>query len=129
VKPKRLTEAAVHLLVAYGWPGNLRELRSTMERAVLLTPGEVVDAPQVVLERHRTVPSTEALPIADDGPSSDARAAMGTDTEQSERDKIVRALEKSGGNQKEAAQLLGITRRALMYRMDRLGLKRPRKRE
>jgi DNA-binding NtrC family response regulator len=118
--PKRLTEAAIHLLVAYGWPGNLRELRSAMERAVLLTPGDVVDAPQVLLDQHRALPSTEALPA--DAPPAGA-------SDDSERDRIVKALEQSGGNQKEAAALLGITRRALMYRMDRLGLKRPRKRE
>ena len=123
VAKKRLSEAAVHLLVAYGWPGNLRELRSAMERAVLLTPGDVVDAPQVVLERHRIVPASER-DVSAAPPSGSEPQAEGD----SERDRIVRALEKCGGNQKAAAEMLGITRRALMYRMDRLGLKRPRKR-
>jgi transcriptional regulator with PAS, ATPase and Fis domain len=111
-KPKKqLSPDALALLETYRWPGNVRELRSTMERAVLVATADTIGAESLLLSSGRTAEVEEEAAPA----------------EQGERERIEAALERSGGNQKEAAALLGITRRALMYRMDRYGIKRPRK--
>jgi transcriptional regulator with PAS, ATPase and Fis domain len=122
-KPKKtLTPAALEVLVRYRWPGNVRELRSALERAVLLAPGDAVDVPHLFLV---AAPSPQPAP---DGrtmaPPPPAPAASDDDPE---RARIAAALEKTGGNQTEAAKLLGLTRRALMWRMDRFGMARPRR--
>jgi transcriptional regulator with PAS, ATPase and Fis domain len=114
VPPKTLSPRALALLEGYAWPGNVRELRSAMERAILLAPGDEISVEHLMLGETHTArtetPASTETPEPDD-----------------ERARIEAALERSGGNQKEAAKLLGITRRALMYRMDRYGIKRPRK--
>jgi transcriptional regulator with PAS, ATPase and Fis domain len=115
-KPKKqLSPDAIALLESYRWPGNVRELRSTMERAVLVAEADAIGADQLLLGTG--APRTAEV----DGEDAEAVEEPG------ERQRIEAALEKTAGNQKEAAALLGITRRALMYRMDRYGIKRPRK--
>jgi transcriptional regulator with PAS, ATPase and Fis domain len=118
-KPKRtLSPEAIALLESYRWPGNVRELRSAMERAVLVAETETIGAEHLLLATGRTAELSTPDLAGSDAPASDP---------QSERARIEAALERCGGNQKEAAKMLGITRRALMYRMDRHGIKRPRK--
>jgi len=106
-KPPRLTEDAVKALEAHGWPGNVRELRNVIERAVLLTPGDRIEAEHLVFDEAAT-------PIA---PSED----------DPERARIVAALAECGGSQTRAAKLLGISRRTLTNRLNALNLPRPRK--
>jgi transcriptional regulator with GAF, ATPase, and Fis domain len=119
VAEKSLSPQAIALLESYAWPGNVRELRSAMERAALLAP-DVVGAEHLLLGQAKSGGvSTESI---------EAHPSSSSIEPNDERTRIEAALERSGGNQKEAAKLLGITRRALMYRMDRYGLKRPRKR-
>lgn len=121
VPPKSISTRALALLEGYAWPGNVRELRSAMERAILLAPGDEITVEHLMLgETHSTRGGETSLsPVTEE---EDETAAP-----DDERARIEAALERSGGNQKEAAKLLGITRRALMYRMDRYGIKRPRK--
>jgi len=147
--PPRLDPSAVAALETYAWPGNIRELRNIVHRAVLLCHGDVITEAHLPLERMgRTLSAAtpeRALPVVDDRgvrpralglpttpPPVPAAAAKGAanlkdDVEQMERDRIVAALEECAGNQTRTAALLGITRRVLLNRLDRYGIPRPRK--
>ncbi|MEM9194772.1 MAG: helix-turn-helix domain-containing protein, partial [Myxococcota bacterium] len=112
--PVGVTEGALEVLCAYGWPGNVRELRSVMRRAVLFANGGEIgvdELPHAELDARRRLLGGEGS----EPPKGDAQ-------------RISEALALSGGNQTEAAKLLGISRRTLSKRLDRLGIKRPRKR-
>ncbi|HEY8041517.1 MAG TPA: sigma 54-interacting transcriptional regulator [Polyangiaceae bacterium] len=115
-----LTPAALARLEAHTWPGNVRELRNVLERAALLCPEEAIDAEHVML-------GTTGAPPREMGPPPPSKP-LATGSGDDEKQRIVDALEKCGGNQKEAAKVLGISRRTLVYRLDAYGLPRPRKR-
>jgi transcriptional regulator with PAS, ATPase and Fis domain len=128
-----LTADAVGFLEGYAWPGNVRELRNVIERAVLLG-GAVLS--RVDLERAAPEvfasgfwPST-ATTGADPQPapsSSIDAPALRERLKELERKELEDVLARAGGNQSRAAKTLGISRYALMYRMDSFGLVRPRK--
>lgn len=112
----QLSADAVDALVAYDWPGNVRELRNVIERAMLLTPGDEVNADALAL---RAVPvqrpaTGEAILSSGDG---------GNTLELAERDLIRSALAEANGNASQAARKLGVTRMALRYRMEKHGLR------
>jgi DNA-binding NtrC family response regulator len=113
VDPKQLTESADAWLRAHSWPGNVRELSHLMERVVLLLTEPRVDA--AALERL-------ALPR----PITQDRARAGTPDVPPDSDdeiaRIRRAIAQSKGNILGAARLLGLTRNALRYRMQRLNI-------
>jgi DNA-binding NtrC family response regulator len=98
-------------LTSYHWPGNVRELENVIERALILAGGE------------RVGPSH--LPFFDSREATGSLDQGGLNLESLERESIIRALRQTGGNKAEAARLLGITRRALYSRMERLGLHKP----
>jgi two-component system response regulator AtoC len=103
----------VRELTAYGWPGNIREVRNAVERAMLLAEGpwlEPQDFP--VLAARRQAAHGIALP------------AEGIDLDQLERSLVVQALERSGHNQTRAATLLGLNRDQIRYRVEKFGLAR-----
>jgi two-component system, NtrC family, response regulator AtoC len=115
-RPPVLSPAAADALRRYTWPGNVRELRNAMERAVVVHTGdtiEVEDLPDHVREAA----------AAHDGASGsvDIRDHVAT----LERRAIEAALAACNGNQTEAARRLGISRRTLIYRMEKHGLKPP----
>ena len=134
-----LTAGAIKALEAYDWPGNIRELRNACERAVLLSQGPAIELhhltitsdeslrrPQERFRRAQTVPGTFAavVPNAADMPSQ-VRATVA----ELEKQRILEALERCAGNQTRAAELLGISRRTLINRLDEYGIARPRKRD
>lgn len=101
---------------SYRWPGNVRELENMVERLVVLTRSDeitVEDLPDV-LKRER--PALEAIQL--DLP------ATGISLESVERELVFRALEHAGGNQTKAAQYLDISRKQLIYRMEKFGFRR-----
>jgi DNA-binding NtrC family response regulator len=106
----RLGSAVPAILQGYGWPGNVRELRNAMERAALLSRGEVVLPEHLPARLRASPPTTPALMD-----SSDASRL-----EDMEREAIVLALRKHGYNRTETAKALGISRRALLYKLQRL---------
>jgi DNA-binding NtrC family response regulator len=107
---KGLSPAAVELLEQYQWPGNVRELRNAIERAMLLVDRDRLE-PQDFTTLTRTVSPTQfRLP------------AEGVNLEEVERQLLVQALERAGGNQTHAAQLLGINRDQVRYRIEKFGL-------
>jgi two-component system response regulator PilR (NtrC family) len=117
----KLSAETVQTLQAYRYPGNVRELENVLERALTLsTTGSIM--PEHI--RLRTgAPPAAAEPPAHIGPSAaEGGAALGTQLESLERDAIVKALEKTRYNKTAAAKLLGMSFRALRYRIKRLGI-------
>ena len=101
---------ALALLETHAWPGNIRELRNTLERAMLLTNGDWIDASDLILTRATTITTDFALP------------PEGVNLEEVERQLLVQALERSRGNQTHAGQLLGINRDQVRYRIEKFHL-------
>jgi transcriptional regulator with GAF, ATPase, and Fis domain len=166
-----LAPEVVDLLLHYPWPGNIRELRNIMERAVTLSSGDVITRAHLPAERMSatimlpmkapSLPSVPSSPVSPAvappvpppaptlsdleepdlesvtgliavppgfGPPS-VGAPTASPATASERQRVVEALEKCGGNQVHAAKLLGIARGTLIKRIEEYGLVRPRKRE
>ncbi len=116
----RLSDDAKAALLAHDWPGNVRELRNAIERAVVLQTEGVVtaaDLPERVKEAGLRAGSWTAAT----GPDGGMRDQLGA----VERNALQRALEAVGNNQTRAAKALGISRRALIYKMEKYGLKPP----
>ena len=116
-----LTPEAQEALAAHHWPGNIRELRNAIERAVVLCTSRLIDARDLPGDVVR--PAGEKPPVADAG-----RWNGGTLTqvlEQYERQLIVQALARAGGVQARAARELGLSRSNFQYRLTRLGLRGP----
>jgi two-component system NtrC family response regulator len=112
--PDDLTPAARERLLAHRFPGNVRELENLVERAVILAGSDPIDAPHFpALDRVRVSEGAFAVPeIPDEGLS----------LESLEKELILKALEKAGGNKTRAAALLGLTRRTLYSRLEKHGL-------
>ncbi len=124
--PRRLTEEARNALVAYDWPGNVRELRNAVERAVVLSPDTELGVDVLTPSIRRPKPAAAAA-----GATSQAAppgGSLGEAVEQAERDRVLAALEASGGNQTHAAEALGISRRTLVARLTQWKLTKPRRR-
>ncbi len=101
----------IRTLCEYPWPGNVRELRNTLEAAVALCPDGVLRPKDIRLPSVSEMDSDEEI---SESPFS---------LEESERQAIIRALKETGGVQKSAAELLGISRRAIHYKIKKYGIK------
>jgi DNA-binding NtrC family response regulator len=149
--PLAVSERALSALEEHPWPGNVRELRNAIDRAITLCTGDTIDVhhltpPESVFENARdgfvpvdraTIPvvasveapsSSQALP-----PSPPDSSALGLHDEAKraarslEKRRIAEAIERCGGNQTRAAQLLQISRRTLVARLTEYGFARPLK--
>jgi two-component system response regulator AtoC len=105
-----LSPAALLLLDQYSWPGNIRELRNAIERAMLLAVNEWLEPPDLTALTHKSTSAAFQLP------------PDGVSLEDVERQLLIQALERTGGNQTHAAQLLRINRDQVRYRMQKFGL-------
>jgi two-component system response regulator HydG len=118
-----LTPGAERMLHAAVWEGNVRELRNVIERACILTDGEFITERELML----SMPPSPSVPAAggEPGTVNHALPAPGLESEllvNVEREHIQRALLRAGGNKKAAAKMLGLSRRALYRRLERLDL-------
>jgi len=101
---ERVEKPALDALAGYDWPGNVRELENTIERAVVLATGPVIDAAAISMlgATGATPPGLPSL-------------RLHQNVEWTETESIRRALRQAGGVKKDAAELLGISQRALSY--------------
>ena len=112
-----VAQDAVRHLMAYSWPGNVRQLENAIERAVAINAGrpqiDVADLPVEIQQAEPALPSTVSLP--EGGLDLDAFIAH------IERELIERSLERTGGNKGRAAKLLNLKRTTLVEKLKRLG--------
>ena len=101
----RVPPAVLRALVQYSWPGNVRELRNVIERAVMMADGDVLRISDLALERRSRDSGQFKLPDE------------GLDLEAFEREMLRQALSRTGNNRTRAAELLGLTRDAVRYRI------------
>ena len=113
--PPRLTPDAMAALQAYHWPGNIRELRNVIERAVLLASGGVITPADLPLTGP--APATRAAPATEIAPDS---------LEELERRHIESVLRQASWHQGKAAQLLGISTKTLYRKIREYGFERPK---
>jgi len=109
-----VTGDAMRRLRTYGWPGNIRELRNAVERAMLLVDGDELQADQFPVAAGGAGRLTEAVDLPPNG----------IDLEQLERSLVVQSLDRSGWNQTKAAGLLGLNRDQIRYRIEKFKLER-----
>ena len=108
-----LAPDAFELLHTYSFPGNVRELENVLERAITLSTGGAVHAGDIQLR---------ANPIVAAGESAASPAGLGDHLEDIEREAILKALEQTRYNKTAAAKILGMSFRALRYRIKKLGI-------
>jgi two-component system response regulator AtoC len=126
--PLRVSREAIDVLRRYDWPGNVRELRNAIERAAVLCAGDTILPehlpPGILKPGARAAAAVAAPPPAAAAPNGEN---LQGEIKSLERQRIVEALERCGGNQSKAAEVLGISRRTLVSRMSEFDLPRPRK--
>lgn len=115
----RIDAEAEEQLLAYPWPGNIREVRNTAERLILLEQGETI--------RKTHLSSLQRPSGGGEGLGREpALSSQGIVLDEVEKNYIREALRAKRGNKVQAARFLGITRSALLYRMEKYGIKAPR---
>ncbi|MGE8405485.1 MAG: sigma-54-dependent transcriptional regulator [Pseudomonas sp.] len=125
----RFSAEAEDLLLNYSWPGNVRELRNMLEQTVLLAGSEVI-APQQLNVCASLVDEPLAMPSApvfDARPVADPLESM--NLPEVERDMVRKMLDRTDWNVTKSARLLGLSRDMLRYRIEKLGLTRPDKKQ
>jgi DNA-binding NtrC family response regulator len=117
-KARRISPAAMKRLLAYHWPGNVRQLESAIERAIILAEGEVIE------EYH--LPSEVVDFCLETSAGSDSSEITiprgGLNLEDVEKRLLIQAMERSGGVISRAARLLGLTYRTMQYRLGKHGI-------
>ncbi len=113
----RLSPETLDVFDAYGWPGNVRQLRNEVQRAVAMAPGDGPITPDQL---------SPSLGVAHAGGSLERsrpmRTSLAAAVQKLERDMIESALERAAGNISETARILGLTRRGLYLKIERLGV-------
>ncbi|MDQ3818438.1 MAG: sigma-54 dependent transcriptional regulator [Acidobacteriota bacterium] len=112
-----LTPETRRMMLSYSWPGNVRQLESAIERAILLCEGDLITVDDLPLEVRQ-----EARPQAE---GAFKLPPEGISFEDVERGLIIQAMEQTDYNITKAAKLLGLTFRTLQYRLEKFGIKRP----
>ncbi len=111
------SEGALRRLRGHAWPGNVRELRNAIERAVLMAEGPRIRAEDLALCGEGLLPAASVSALRFPGARVDLR--------ETERSLVVEALQRAGWVQKDAALLLGVSRRKLNYMVQRMGITHP----
>ncbi|HEX9241864.1 MAG TPA: sigma-54 dependent transcriptional regulator [Anaeromyxobacter sp.] len=103
-----LTPAAMTTLQGYAWPGNIRELRNTLERAMILVDGDVIGEEHLPPDMQSSRPEAAML-----------RVPLGIPMDRVEKDYILASLQKNGGNKARTAEILGISEKTLYNKLNR----------
>jgi two-component system, NtrC family, response regulator AtoC len=118
-QPAAISEEAIRRLMEYNWPGNVRELENVIERAVVLSRGQIITSRELPFGDHDAVEGEEGEGEADaKGDSSFFKKSVA----QFEKDLIMKALRDANGNRSKAAEMLGIYRRLLYAKIKEYGL-------
>ena len=119
ISAKEPTAECRALLSQWHWPGNVRELENVIESALIMGEGERLEADDLpAFLRKKQTAQPESGAMSKDGTPDLSRTTL----DEMERHLILQALERSGGNQSEAARHLGVTRRTLNYRREKYGI-------
>ena len=110
----RLSEDAVNFLTSYSWPGNIRQLRNVVERAVVFCDEDKITEVLLMSILNEEYPDRSSIAEP---------AGINEKVQDFEMKTIIEALKECGGNQSKAARKLGITRRTLIYRMKKYGIR------
>ncbi|HEY8730919.1 MAG TPA: sigma-54 dependent transcriptional regulator [Candidatus Limnocylindria bacterium] len=118
-QPAAISEEAIRRLMEYNWPGNVRELENVIERAVVLSRGQIITSRELPFGEHEggDGEDSEGEPDAK-GDSSFFKKSVA----QFEKDLIMKALRDANGNRSKAAEMLGIYRRLLYAKIKEYGL-------
>jgi len=116
-----ITTDAARMLMSHDWPGNVRELRNAIERAMILEESPEIIPASLPMAIGRV--ATAAAGVRDMAPAMAGSSELGLSLEDNEKQLILRALEKTNGNQTQAAKLLKITRDTLRYKMKKFRLR------
>ena len=129
--PGRLLPAAQQALDGYDFPGNVRELENILERAMAMCEGDEIDVADLMLPQRTARAADTAVPPPPGAPASGPTQPAPSPTADGglddyisniERTAIIKALEESRYNKTAAAKKLGITFRALRYKLKKLGI-------
>jgi transcriptional regulator with AAA-type ATPase domain len=123
----KISADAMAVLASHAWPGNVRELRNAMERAVMLSGGRDIQVAHVAQTSPSKRPTSAASVPKASSTLPPSKADLRAELAALEKQRIVEALQASGGNQRRAAEILGISRRTLLARLDEHDIPRPRK--
>jgi DNA-binding NtrC family response regulator len=103
-----LSPAALSTLQGYAWPGNIRELRNTLERAMILVDGDVIGEEHLPPDLQSSRPEAAML-----------RVPLGLPMDKVEKEYILASLQKNGGNKARTAEVLGISEKTLYNKLNR----------
>ena len=112
-----LTASARNVILASSWPGNVRQLESAIERAILLCEGNEIDVEDLPIEIRQQGSPASAFNFK--------LPPEGISFEEVEKSFIIQAMEQTGWNITRAAKLLGLSFRTLQYRLEKFGLRKP----
>jgi len=104
------TPASYEALSAYGWPGNIRELRNLVERMVVLARGKLLDVKDIPAQ------------VREQSSAGEVKVNADLTVDEMEKRMVVQALEKTGGNRTKAAEKLGMSRRTLHRKLNEYGI-------
>jgi transcriptional regulator with GAF, ATPase, and Fis domain len=114
--PLKLSPQSLQILTASSWPGNIRELQNSLERAAVLTDTGMIDPPHLAVHINGDLPA-QVLQNPDL-----TQSGIDERLEEIEKGLIIEALNRSGGVQVKAAEILGINQRSLWHRIKKLGV-------
>ncbi|MBI3047195.1 MAG: sigma-54-dependent Fis family transcriptional regulator [Acidobacteria bacterium] len=119
IPPKPITQEVLQMLMAHPWPGNIRQIENAMEHAVAMSMAAPAIGPEALPEEVRSQTNSALVPVVsipDEG--LDFTAVVS----QLERELLTRSLEKTGGNKRQAARLLSLSRTTFLDKLQRLSI-------